>query len=153
MIVDQLTTEDCSVRECAKLSMEVGGNHADGTDMTILGPAVADKFNLDYKETYDINEALQALREGGRVIALVGGKEPGNRGIFTSGGHFIVLIAVDAKDEICILDPHWVSKNFKKWQKEGLVRMDGTLVYTSPEVLHQEAKKLGDPSYSIFRRK
>ena len=114
---------------------------------------LAEKFNLDYKESYDINEALAALREGGRVIALVGGIEPGNRGIFTAGGHFIVLIAVDGKDEICILDPNWTSKTFPKWEKEGLVRTEGTLVYTSPEVLHQEVKKLGDPSYSIFSRK
>lgn len=153
MIVDQLTTEKFSVRECAQLSFSVGGNHSSGTDMTRLGPALAEKFNLDYKETYDINEALQALREGGRVIALVGGIEPDNRGIFTKGGHFIVLIAVDDKDEICILDPNWTSKTFPKWEKQGLVRTEGTLVYTSPEVLHQEVKKLGDPSYSIFRRK
>ena len=55
--------------------------------------------------------------------------------------------------EICILDPNWTSKTFPKWEKEGLVRTEGTLVYTSPEVLHQEVKKLGDPSYTIFRRK
>ena len=152
MIVDQLTTESFSVRESTALSMAVGGNHADGTDMTVFGPAVAEKFNLDYKETYDINEALAAIREGGRVIALVGGKEPGNRGIFTSGGHYIVLIAY-TNNEVCILDPHWMSGNFKKWQKEGLVRMEGTLVYTTPEILHQEGKKLGDPTYYIFSRK
>ena len=38
-------------------------------------------------------------------------------------------------------------------QKEGLVRMEGTLVYTTPEILHQEGKKLGDPTYYIFSRK
>ena len=153
MIVDQLTTEKFSVRECAQLSFSVGGNHADGTDMTRLGPALAEKFNLAYRETYDVAEAVKALHEGGRVIALVGGIEPDNRGIFTAGGHYIVLIAADEQDEICILDPNWTSKTFPKWEKQGLVRTDGTLVFTTPAVLHQEGKKLGDPTYYIFRRK
>lgn len=153
MVIDQLTTEKFSVKECAQLSMAVGGNHSSGTDMTILGPVVAEKFNLDYAESYDVNDALTALREGGRVIALVGGIEPDNRGIFTAGGHYIVLIAADDKDEICILDPNWTSKTFPKWEKQGLVRTEGTLVYTSPAVLHQEGKKLGDPTYYIFHRK
>ena len=153
MVIDQLTTENFSVKECAQLSMAVGGNHSSGTDMTVLGPVVAEKFNLDYAESYDVNDALTALREGGRVIALVGGIEPDNRGIFTAGGHYIVLIAADDKDEICILDPNWTSKTFPKWEKQGLVRTEGTLVYTSPAVLHQEGKKLGDPTYYIFHRK
>lgn len=153
MVIDQLTTEKFSVKECAQLSMAVGGNHSSGTDMTVLGPVVAEKFNLDYAESYDVNDALTALREGGRVIALVGGIEPDNRGIFTAGGHYIVLIAADDKDEICILDPNWTSKTFPKWKKQGLVRTEGTLVYTSPAVLHQEGKKLGDPTYYIFHRK
>lgn len=153
MVIDQLTTEKFSVKECAQLSMAVGGNHSSGTDMTVLGPVVAEKFNLDYAESYDVNDALTALREGGRVIALVGGIEPDNRGIFTAGGHYIVLIAADDKDEICILDPNWTSKSFPKWEKQGLVRTEGTLVYTSPAVLHQEGKKLGDPTYYIFHRK
>ena len=93
MIIDQLTTENLSVRDCAELSFSVGGNRSSGTDMTRLGPALAEKFNLDYKEAYDVADALTALRNGGRVIALVGGIEPGNRGIFTAGGHYIVLIA------------------------------------------------------------
>ena len=151
MIVDQLTTADFSVREAAELSMSVGGNHSSGTDMEIFGPAVAEKFNLDYKTSTDIHEVIEAVRDGGRVIALVGHTEPQHKGIFTTGGHYIVVIsATDV--EVCILDPNWTSKNFKKWQKEGLVRMEGTLVYTTPEILHNEIKTVY-PGYYIFRRK
>ena len=151
MIIDQLTTEKFSVRECTKLSMAVGGNHSSGTDMEILAPALAEKFNLDYKPSKDITAAIEAVRDGGRVIALVGATEPQHKGIFTTGGHYIVVISATA-EEVCILDPNWTSKNFKKWEKEGLVRMEGTLVYTTPEILHNEVKTIW-PGYYIFRRK
>lgn len=151
MVIDQLTTEKFSVREAAQLSMAVGGNHSSGTDMEIFGPVVAEKFNLDYATSTDINEVVEAVRDGARVIALVGKTEPQHKGIFTQGGHYIVVISA-TKDEVCILDPNWTSKNFKKWEKEGLVRMEGTLVYTTPEILHNETKTVW-PGYYIFRRR
>ena len=151
MVVDQLTTETFPVREAAELSMAVGGNHASGTDMKIFGPVFAEKFGLTFATTYDVNEAVEAVRNGGRVIALVGAKEPQHKGIFTKGGHFITIIAA-TKDEVCILDPSWTSGKFTKWEKAGLVRTEGTLVYTSPTVLHNESKTTSAP-YHIFYRK
>ena len=71
MVVDQLTTEKFSVREAAELSVAVGGSHGSGTDMEVFGPVVAEKFNLDFITTNDINEAIEAIRDGGRVIARV----------------------------------------------------------------------------------
>lgn len=85
------------------------------------------------------------------VIARVANMEPHHKGIFTKKDHFITVIAA-TKDEVCILDPSWTSKKFTKWEKEGLVRLDGTLVYTTPEILHNE-RNTAVPSYYIFRRK
>lgn len=150
MVVDQLTTETLPVREAAQLSIAVGGNHASGTDMKIFGPVVAEKFDLAFSTSRDINEAIEAVRDGGRVIVLVGKTEPQHRGIFTKGGHYITMIAA-TRDEVCILDPSWTSKKFTKWEKEGLVRTEGTLVYTSQEILHSEGKTT-TPAYYIFKR-
>lgn len=151
MVVDQLTTKTFPVREAAELSMAVGANHKSGTDMKIFGPVFAEKFGLEYAASTDINEAVEAVRDGGRVIVLVGNTEPQHKGIFTKGGHYITIIAA-TKDEVCILDPGWTSKKFPKWEKEGLVRTEGTLVYTTPEILHNEGKTTA-PTYYIFRRK
>ena len=152
MVVDQLTTQTLSVRECTELSMTIGANHCDGTDMEMLAPAIAEKFNLDYSTSQDTGEAVKALHNGARVIALVTKKDQVSKGIFTHIGHFIVLISADEDDEICILDPHWTSQNFKKWEKAGLVRTEGTLLYVTPEVLDAERKKEA-VCYFIFRRK
>ena len=151
MVVDQLTTEKFSVREAAELSVAVGGSHGSGTDMEVFGPVVAEKFNLDFGMTSDINEAIEAIRDGGRVIARMANLEPHHKGIFTKKDHYITVIAATI-DEVCIFDPSWSSKKFTKWEKEGLVRLDGTLVYTTPEILHNERNTFV-PSYYIFRRK
>ncbi len=152
MVVDQLTTQTLSVRECTELSMLIGANHCDGTDMKMLGPAIAERFHLDFSVTNDIDEVVKALHNGARVIALVSAKDEGNKGIFTKGGHYIVLISADEEDEICVLDPSWTSKKYTKWIKQGLVRGEGTLVYTTPEVLAAERKN-ESVGYFVFRRK
>jgi len=152
MVIDQLTTEEFSVRECTELSIATGANHGDGTDMHILGPVVAKKFNLYFSKTNDIGEVVKALHNGGSVVATVTANCEGNKGIFTKGGHYIALMAADEDDEITVLDPSWTSKKYKKWVKEGLVREDGTVVYVSPEVLHTETNPHRTTSF-IFRRK
>ena len=152
MIVDQLTTQTLPVRECAELSMKIGANHCDGTDMKMLGPAIAEKYNLDFSMVKDIGQVVKALHNGARVIALVSAKGPTNKGIFTQGGHYIVLISADEDDEICVLDPSWTSKKFNKWVKKGLVRTEDTLVYIKPEVLDAERKN-ESVDYFVFRRK
>lgn len=152
MVIDQLTTEEFSVRECTELSIATGANHGDGTDMHILGPVVAEKFNLDFWKTNDINEVVKALHNGSRVIATVTAKSKGNKGIFTSGGHYITLVSANENDEICVLDPSWTSKKFRKWVNAGLVRTEGSFVYVTPEVLHAETNP-NWTTYFIFRHK
>ena len=152
MIVDQLTTEKLSVRECTALSMAINANHCDGTDMKILGPAIAERFNLEYSTKKDIREVVKALHNGAKVIALVSGKGETNKGVFCKGGHYIVLIAADETDEICVLDPSWTSQKYTKWAKQGIVRQDGTLVYVTPQVLDAERKNKS-VDYFVFRRK
>lgn len=152
MVIDQLSTEKFSVRECTELSIATGANHGDGTDMHILGPVVAEKFNLDFIKTNDIDEVLKALHNGGCVVATVTANCEGNKGIFTKGGHYIALIAANEDDEITVLDPSWTSQKYKKWVKQELVREEGTVIYVSPEVLHAERNPRWN-TYFIFRRK
>lgn len=131
--------------------MACGGNHDDGTDMRVFGPVVAEKFNLDFSMSDDISEAVEAVRDGGRVIVLVSGNREGHEGVFSKGGHFILMIAA-TKKEVCILDPSWRSEKYARWLKQGVVRAEGTMVYTTPQVLDDCASRT-KPRYYIFRRK
>ena len=157
MVVDHLTMKTLSVRECARLSMEHLANHGDGTDMTVLGPVIAEKYGLEYAASDDIKAAMETVRDGGRVIALVKGSTPERRGIFSNGGHFVLIISA-AEDEICILDPNWSEKKYAAAAEAGLIRMDGCFLYAPGELLHRETMVpnpdyLDKPGYYLFRRR
>ena len=151
MIVDQLTTKEFPVKDAVKLALDVKANHATGTDVMIFGPAVAEKFDLEFKPTDDIYEAIEAVRDGGRVMLRVSNRHACNKGIFTVSGHYMVMVSA-TKDEVCILDPNWSVKKYKKWADLGYVKMKDRFLYTTPEILHNEGIQ-GLPRYYIFRRK
>ena len=62
MIVDQLTVYSLSVPDCAALAEASGANWRVGCDMTILGPAAARRFDLEYGGTWD--PYIAAAKEG-----------------------------------------------------------------------------------------
>ena len=85
-----------------------------GTDWAYFEAAVA-HFNRELNTNMtiqdigkDINQAVSALKSGKLVISSQG------QGIFTSGGHFIVLAGMDG-DKIIVRDPNKrnaVDKNY-----------------------------------------
>ena len=151
MVVDQLTLKPFSVQQCAQLSMDCGGNHDDGTDMEVFGPALAEKFNLEYYATNDVARAVDELRNGGRVILLVSGDREGYTGVFSHGEHYVVIIST-TENEFCILDPDWTKNAYTQSEKDGLVRQDGYLLYASHDVAEKD-RVIGKNGYYIFKRK
>lgn len=153
MVVDHLTLDELPLQDCIDLSCKLGANHGVGTDMRIIGPAVAERYHLGYRETDRIADAEDCLSRGGRVIANVGGdRDDGNyQGVFSHGGHFITLIASN-QGEICVLDPSWRSDKFEEPGRPGKVRLDGKLVYCSSDILDRDADNRS-PRYYLFWRK
>ena len=86
--------------------------------------AVADEFNIGYTETTDIQRALQLLESNHYVVASVG------NGLFTTGGHFIVLIELNG-DTITVYDPYLYAGKFDTSTRRGKVTVDGNKVYVS----------------------
>lgn len=68
--------------------------------------AVADEFSIGYTETTDIQRALQLLQSNNYVVCSVG------NGLFTTGGHFIVLTELNG-DTITVLDPYLYSRKVR----------------------------------------
>ena len=147
MAVELLTTQTLGVEECRDLSYQTGANrpHA-GTNLDMLCPTVAERFNLKYTPSEDIQEAIACLQAGGKIIAHV------KKGLFTNGGHYICLVSTDGKD-ICILDPSYTPEKFHTPEREG--RVDDThapFVYCPANVLHDETKD-GRTKYHMLERK
>lgn len=97
--------------------------------------AVADEFNIGYTETTDIQRALQLLQNNHYVVASCG------NGLFTTGGHFIVLTKVE-NGVIEVYDPYLYAGKFETSTRRGKATVDGNKVYVSVEnfINHANAK-------------
>jgi len=152
MTVDALTTETLSIEDCVRLSEECVANHSTGTDMTVLGPVVAERFGLEYTQTSDLSAAIEHLRGGGRIIAHVGIPEGREIGLFTKGGHYISLIATDG-ETFTILDPSYTPEKFHIPEREGRVNdADAPFLYCDVQTVHAETKA-NRVKYHMFIRK
>ena len=87
---------------------------------------VADKWNIEYTETNDIQKAVQLIEDKNYVICSVG------NGLFTTGGHFIVLIGVDG-NYIKVYDPYLYNGKFETATRRGKATVEGNTVYVSIE--------------------
>ena len=149
MVVDALTDKTLSVEECVRLSEDNAANLSLGTDMTVLGPIVAEKFGLEYSNTESLEEAIDHLKNGGKIISHVG-HEGDLPGLFTMRAHYITLISTDGED-ICILDPSYKEGKFDIPERIGKVNdKNAPYLYCNKDVLHNETK---GHRYHLFKRK
>ena len=151
MMVDLLTDKALSVEDCVRLSEESHANHSAGTDMTILGLVIAEKFGLSYAGTDDLDEVIRHLQTGGVVIARVGVPEGKEIGLFTKFGHYILLVATDGK-EFCFLDPSYTPEKFTIPERAGKVNTDNApYLYADVSTVYAEAR-IGYVKYYLFAR-
>ena len=152
MMLDVLTEECLSVEDCMTLAEDCVANHAPGTDMTILGPVVAEKFGINYSNTSSLEEAIRHLQCGGQVIAHVGIPIGKNIALFTNSSHFILLTSTDG-EKFCILDPSYTPEKYAVPERAGRVDLShAPFLYCDVNTVYSE----GDPGkifYHLFSRK
>ncbi len=152
MVVDRLTARRLELDECVRMAELYGANINIGTRMDILGPVIADMYDLEYSGSSDINDVINCLRNGGCVIIHAEGDHDGHIGVFTHRGHFITAISIDEDNDICILDPSLTPEKFEEEGRQGKVTVQTPFVYCKPELLVEEAVTRRTP-YHLFRRK
>lgn len=122
-------------------------NHI-GSQIDIL-EHISDELQLPWKAAGNFHIALQALKEGKIVIAMMG-----QNSIFTSGQHFIVLTGVNEAGKIMVNDPNrnnyslWnLEKAFTQGFREGdiLCGYSGAWIY-DPEAVPEEPFHYQDPN-------
>ena len=152
MAVELLTPMTLTIEDCVKISEACRASHRVGTDMKILGPVIAEKYNLEYTPTSDLDEAIRYLQNGGHVIAHVGIPEGKSIGLFTKGGHYISLVSTDGK-EFCILDPSYTENKFEIPERAGKVNTkNAPYLYCDVNTVDSECAP-GKIKYHIFSRK
>lgn len=85
---------------------------------------VADTFNIEYNETYKLDNAINLLNNNYYVVASCG------NGLFTTGGHLILIVGVE-NDTLKIYDPFLYNGKFKTSTRRGKVTVSGNTVYCS----------------------
>lgn len=84
----------------------------------------ADVFNIGYSECYRLDDAVAKLRNNHYIIASC------NQGLFTYGGHFIVLTGVEG-NYIKVYDPYLYNGKFDVSSRRGKTIVKGNTVYVS----------------------
>lgn len=102
--------------------------------------AVADEFNIGYQECSSLDTAVNLVRNNNYVICSVG------NGLFTTGGHFIVIVGIDG-DTLKIYDPYLYAGKFDTSTRRGKVTVNGNTVYCSIDNFRNYANYKGFFAY------
>lgn len=86
----------------------------------------ADVFDIGYSECYKLDDAVAKLKDNHYIIASC------NQGLFTYGGHFIVLVGVEG-NYIKVYDPYLYNGKFDVASRRGKATVSGNTVYVSIE--------------------
>ena len=92
----------------------------------------ADIFDIGYSECYKLDDAVTKLKDNNYIIASC------NQGLFTYGGHFIVLVGIEG-DYIKVYDPYLYNGKFDASSRRGLATVNGNTVYVSIENFREYA--------------
>nr|DAF53474.1 MAG TPA: peptidase [Siphoviridae sp. ct5wd11] len=84
----------------------------------------ADVFDIGYSECYKLDDVISKLKDNHYIIASC------NQGLFTYGGHFIVLVGVEG-DYIKVYDPYLYNGKFDVASRRGKATVSGNTVYVS----------------------
>ena len=150
MVVEGLTGTDFPPTASAPWSIEIGARVSGGTDMYRLGREAARRFGLDFTTTSDVGVMLDALRGGAWAIANVGGDRNGYTGVFSSGGHYVVVRGLDAS-RLIIWDPGYYIGKFDRAGRYGKVTVKGHDLYTLPAILDADCSNRW-PRYYLFKK-
>ena len=112
--------------EMANLYMQYGYRSANQGTYWSAFKWTADVFNIGYSECYKLDEAVAKLKDNHYIIASC------NQGLFTYGGHFIVLTGVEG-DYIKVYDPYLYNGKFSTSTRIGKAEVKGNTVYVSKE--------------------
>lgn len=119
-------------KEMADLYVKYGYRSANQGTYWSAFKWTADVFNIGYSECYKLDDAIAKLKDNHYIIASC------NQGLFTYGGHFIVLTGVEG-DYIKVYDPYLYSGKFSTSSRIGKAEVKGNTVYVSIENFREYA--------------
>jgi len=151
MIVENMTAHQIGPKLMATYAINKRARVSGGTDMNVLAKALAADYGLTVKATNDEAELLNHLRAGGMAIANVGGNRGGWIGVFSDGGHFIVVAGLTDAGKVIVLDPGYYSGKFNGAGRKGKVTISGNQCICDISVLGKDTENRS-PAYWLFSK-
>lgn len=149
IIVEELTDHSFPPTKSAPYSIEKGARVSGGTDMKRLGQAVAQDFGISFETTNDLNKLKSHIKQGGIAACNAGGDRSGYKGVFSSGGHYVV--AMKYREEGPLLwDPGLYSGKYQKSYRSA-VTVSGNDLYAPWKVLEKDCENRS-PRYYLFAK-
>jgi hypothetical protein len=152
MIVENLTAHQIGPKLMATYAINKRARISGGTDMNTLAKAICADYGLEFRTTNDEAELLNHLRAGGMAIANVGGNRGGYVGVFSDGGHFIVVAGLTDAGNCIVLDPGYYPGKFSGAGRIGRVKISGNQCICNLSVLGKDTENRS-PAYWLFERK
>ena len=123
MIIDSIVG-NVSVTELADVFVKYGYRSPNNGTYWSANRAIADEFDIEYKETSNFSVMLEMLKSNNYIIASVG------NGLFTTGGHYIMIYGIEG-DNLKIYDPYLYVGKFDTSTRRGKAYVDGNTVICS----------------------
>lgn len=120
MIIDSIVG-NVSVTELADVFVKYGYRSPNNGTYWSANRAIADEFDIEYKETSNFSVMLEMLKNNNYIIASVG------NGLFTTGGHYIMIYGIEG-DNLKIYDPYLYVGKFDTSTRRGKAYVDGDTV-------------------------
>lgn len=92
----------------------------------------ADVFDIGYSECYKLDDAIAKLKDNHYIIASC------NQGLFTYGGHFVVLVGIEG-NYIKIYDSYLYNGKYDTASRRGKAIVKGNTTYVSIQDFRQYA--------------
>jgi len=112
--------------DMADLFVEYGFRSANNGTYWSAFRWTADVFDIDYKEVYKLDEACELLQNGYYLVTACG------NGLFTTGGHFIMLYEYDGT-YIKVYDPYLYNGKFDTSTRRGKAIVSGNTVLVTKD--------------------
>lgn len=125
IVASTLLNRSISPVETTKHVCDLKGCTSSGSINATLGTTLNQIYNIRTVSTNDNQDVINALGSGNAlVIALMG------PGLFTTGGHYIVLTGVNDQGQVSVADP-WSRKNTEqKWFDFNIIISQRKASYT-----------------------
>lgn len=105
MILAEWVDPNITPVDTCRMAIEMHDRTANNGTAWSFFPHMAKKYGFDFQQTGSTREAVEAIKVGALVVCSMGIKENGERGFFTSSGHFILAWGVDPDGSIRVNDP------------------------------------------------